>query len=668
MAKNALSRLLLLMVALLLATTQVAQAADLPLPPSAWYAVTWEEATDTLHWINASGEQASIARPKLEGQISQAMTRLHMSPDGRTLVVISPLLNGREGIGFFNLQSGQFVQVHESQPNEVFLPAGDMPFSETSSHFVIPLRNQTTGDWRMILFEAGTGNALDVLSRTDANMPPGFNTDTAWWPQVVQLNLDEGVNTLEARFQFVTQINQMPLAFQAFNWRVPPVQNTDTVVPFTFGWSPLAGYDINPMTGEIVSALWDAQNAQAPSPGAANRIHYQASPDSLVENIAAEMGGSATLPLWLNNGNWIGYYGTNGAFALHWTVMTRDGVTSLPVSPGIISVYHTPDGFLSKSSAAWRLDHTTTLALEGFAEPVGNTIYQPGVSFAVIYTTPASTQFALPSVAEPFVPLNGPDDFQAAPTVAPVGDCPPFAMPPRLTVGGQAMVTYTDGSNLNVRTEPAGNLLTQIAEGSVVNVFGGPVCAEGYLYWNIQIADDLSGWAAEGGQGTYFLEPFPNGGGGVPQGPGDLQAVPTLTPVPPVVLDLPLANVPTQAPTMPPLVFIPIPTSTPTPSFGIVAIPVCTGSPATRLQNNMAARTVQGDGTLALRINLTDEFPQHQVPSGLNVNIVGGPQCRQNLRMWQIQVTLNGQPVTGWVAEGSGDAYYLAPPLGRISS
>src|SRR5690606_1774009 len=122
-----------------------ALAADVLLPAAPWYAVTWEEATDTLHWINASGEQASIARPKLDGQVSQTQTRLHISPNGRTLVVISPLLNGREAIGFYDFQTGQFAQIHETQPNEVFLPAGRQPFTETSGHFAIPLRNQSSG-------------------------------------------------------------------------------------------------------------------------------------------------------------------------------------------------------------------------------------------------------------------------------------------------------------------------------------------------------------------------------------------------------------------------------------------------------------------------------------------------------------------------------------------
>lgn len=661
MPKSMFPRVLLLLLLALLASVQATFAADLPLPASPWYAVTWEEATDTLHWINASGEQASIARPKLEGQISQTQTRLHISPNGRYLIVISPLLNGREGIGFYNFQTGQFVQIHESQPNEIFLPAGRQPFTETSSHFAIPLRNQISGDWRMIVFETATGNVVDVLARTDANMPQGFNTDTNWWPQVANFNLDEALNTLEVRFQFVTEMIQMPPLLQAYNWRIPPVQNTDTVMPYVFQWSPLVGFDIHPMTGEILFGLWDAQNGPAPSTSAANRIHYQPSADAAVENIAAELGGSATLPRWLHNGDWIAYYRNNGALALHWLVMTRDGQTSLPVSPGIISVHHTPDGFLSKSTSAWRLDHTTTLALEGFAEPVGTTIYQPGTAFAVVFTSPANTPFELPSVAEPFVQPAGPDNLQAVPTNA--VDCPPFAPPPRLTVGQQARVTFTDGSNLNVRVAPGGNLLTQIAEGTVVDVIADAVCADGYLFWNIRLANATTGWAAEGANGVYFLEPF---GGDGPSGPGDIQAQPTVAPTIPPLQGPGIIIIPTTPePTAPPLVRVPVATATPTPNLGIiVAVPICNGSPETRLMNTSTARTVQPDGTLALRTALSDPIPSHQVPAGLNVNLVGGPECRDNLRMWQIQVSLNGQQVTGWVAEGSGSTYYLAPPLG----
>ena len=34
---------------------------------------------------------------------------------------------------------------------------------------------------------------------------------------------------------------------------------------------------------------------------------------------------------------------------------------------------------------------------------------------------------------------------------------------------------------------------------------------------------------------------------------------------------------------------------------------------------------------------------------------------------WQIQLNLNNQPVTGWVADGVGQTYFLLPGLPRAN-
>ena len=74
-----------------------------PLPLSDWYAVAWAQESDSLHWINAQGEQVSIQRPQMQGEISIQQTRLHISPNGRLLLSIAPLNTGREGIGLYDL-------------------------------------------------------------------------------------------------------------------------------------------------------------------------------------------------------------------------------------------------------------------------------------------------------------------------------------------------------------------------------------------------------------------------------------------------------------------------------------------------------------------------------------------------------------------------------------
>ncbi len=82
------------------------------------------------------------------------------------------------------------------------------------------------------------------------------------------------------------------------------------------------------------------------------------------------------------------------------------------------------------------------------------------------------------------------------------------APPARLIVGGQARVTFTDGTPLRVRDAAglAGNQVSQLPEGTSFQVIGGPVCADNYNWWQIQ-AGEVYGWVAEGGDGVYFAEP-----------------------------------------------------------------------------------------------------------------------------------------------------------------
>lgn len=594
------------------------------LPQSDWYAVTWVEASDTLHWVNENGEQVSIPRPQLEGEISQAQTRLHISPNGRTLIVISPLLNGHEGIGFYDIAIGDFVQIHETQDNEIILPVTNHAFTETSSHFAVTLRHPNTGAWRMIAFEAGTGNALTQLTSDDPSLPNGVQNNPDLWADVVQFNLDEAFNVLEVRFQTITNSNVIQTSFPSFVWRIP-VNNPESVGVDTLTYSQLAGFDIHPMTGEIVYAWFDPQLGQTQqTPQEANTIRLVSGDQE--QTLVTQGGeGGARLPRWLHNGDWVGYYTSNGALAWHWSVMTRDTVTQTPLSPAIIDVYHTNDGFLTKNTTLWALNHVTTLNFEGFSEP-GNTIFAPGSAFAVIYTTPANTPFTLTEVAAPSISDLVADDLQAPQTNACSG-----APAPRLMINSGARVTFTDGTDLNIRTAPAGEYIMQIPEGTEVMVIEGPVCVNEFNWWNIQLQSEdvtVGGWAAEGDLSDYYLEPYTS----------------------PVVNTDAIQQVPLE-PTNPP-------------RADLTATLACGSNPTVNLSVGMFVNTVT-DGTLAMRTNINDTTPSHQVPDGILAEIIDGPQCRGGLRMWVISGDVNGQTLTGWVADGYMNTIYLAPASRR---
>jgi hypothetical protein len=105
-------------------------------------------------------------------------------------------------------------------------------------------------------------------------------------------------------------------------------------------------------------------------------------------------------------------------------------------------------------------------------------------------------------------PDSSTDDSGEPPKV----DCP-GALPARLTVGEPGRVTFSNGLSVRVREEPSTDesvtVLFMLPEGTVFTVIGGPECADNWLWWEIEMANGVSGWASEGSRDQgYFLEPF----------------------------------------------------------------------------------------------------------------------------------------------------------------
>ncbi len=105
---------------------------------------------------------------------------------------------------------------------------------------------------------------------------------------------------------------------------------------------------------------------------------------------------------------------------------------------------------------------------------------------------------------------------------------------PRLHIGQQGQVSYVDGSPLNVRAEPgrAASVVGKLAEGTRFNVLAGPTCADSINWWQIE-SGGVTGWAAEGVGGQYFVEPLavanaPQGAATVPPASAGQSKLPTL--------------------------------------------------------------------------------------------------------------------------------------------
>jgi uncharacterized protein YraI len=84
------------------------------------------------------------------------------------------------------------------------------------------------------------------------------------------------------------------------------------------------------------------------------------------------------------------------------------------------------------------------------------------------------------------------------------GACPDFRS--RLVAGERARVR--PGTPNNVRSQPSLNAdrVGQIPGGGVFDVTGGPVCVDGYTWWQVEYSD-VVGWTAEGSADDYWLQP-----------------------------------------------------------------------------------------------------------------------------------------------------------------
>lgn len=95
--------------------------------------------------------------------------------------------------------------------------------------------------------------------------------------------------------------------------------------------------------------------------------------------------------------------------------------------------------------------------------------------------------------------------------IVPPSPQPPYCpLTPRLTVGAVGRVT--PGTPNALRSAPGRNRATssvigEIPGGGVFAVMSGPVCADGFNWWQVTYAGQV-GWTAEGENGVYWLEPW----------------------------------------------------------------------------------------------------------------------------------------------------------------
>ncbi len=229
---------------------------------------------------------------------------------------------------------------------------------------------------------------------------------------------------------------------------------------------------------------------------------------------------------------------------------------------------------------------------------------------------PTPTRFPTATIAQPDQPpTSAPPTLQptlaggnlngdsSLPSASDSSACP-GAFPARLTVG--VMGRVTPGLPNIMRSQPtktnsASKVVGQIPAGATFMVQGGPACADGYVWWQVNYRSTV-GWTPEGEGSTFWLEP--------------VAAV------------------------------------NPTGSASD-----CPGTLPTRLNVGGSARVTAGPPNTLRQSPGKAGAKIGEIPAGGVFAVIGGPQCVDNIQWWQ--VTYNA--LTGWTGEGQASAYWLEP-------
>lgn len=182
---------------------------------------------------------------------------------------------------------------------------------------------------------------------------------------------------------------------------------------------------------------------------------------------------------------------------------------------------------------------------------------------------------------------------------------------PRLTIGGQGRVLPGSANRIRDIASTSGTMMGQIPGGSAFDVLDGPICADGFNWWQVRY-NNITGFTVEGAADEYFVEP-----------------VAAATPA------APSTAAPASADGACPANVAPAPQLVPG-TFGVV---VADNPIRLRAEPNTSGQQLS-------LINPAYQFV-----------VLDGPVCAGGYNWWKVE----DEGVEGWVAEGDSSGYFVEP-------
>lgn len=120
---------------------------------------------------------------------------------------------------------------------------------------------------------------------------------------------------------------------------------------------------------------------------------------------------------------------------------------------------------------------------------------------------PSVTTPTVPSVIIATATRPDSDTLPATVTTEPAGCLQVLA--PNQKIGNTATVTVIPERALNVRSQPSttASVVEILRAGDTITILDGPLCREGFNWWQLQTANGNTGWSAESSDERYFITP-----------------------------------------------------------------------------------------------------------------------------------------------------------------
>lgn len=478
------------------------------LQSASWHAWVYMDGNDLLYLINPNGEQVVMKRPALSNETGANEAELVISPNGKYLLQAVKSLTGNALLSIYNFELGDFVGSIEAQAQERILLGYGYDYRAGSSYIFDPLSqraavafvNELTGAWRLSIIDLNTGGIVRNLNNSDltallpvsapSELSEAASNSNAFFPNVVYFDSLGGVHS-----QLVLANAGGAPRYPAFVWY--PDTNIAGVSPYIH-----TGADVLPPTGNAVFTYQDSSFAFLPENGPFESHNTLAqgtaggtsfTPQNLYQNSSFYLFG----PRWIDNGQRIAISLQNDTSG-QWAIYNPLSSATIQILPPVYEEAHGVAGGLLSFDAERNLTFIAELN-----------------SYTSIWQTP-------PRVGEPHIiwtqapntglgvtTLNLVKFGQGSSSSIPSGTqlCA-GTMPSRLTVGGMARVTFSDGTPLRLRQTPAGTFMQDMVEGTQFVVIGGPQCVNNMTWWNLQLANGTTGWSAEADTDSYFMEPI----------------------------------------------------------------------------------------------------------------------------------------------------------------